>query len=422
MRPREAGPNIRRHSPKPVIAVAHLSAAHFAQEVALALDEGGEDVRFLTTLTPDGEDLAASFLWLSGDTSRRRLDPSLKNKTLTYPWRELARLIDGKLSRSEIRRDRIFNWALDGFDAWVAKQLKSPVSMVYGYETQCLRTFTAARERGIKTVLDLPSPEHDYVENLLAAEYAKFPELKTPAKEYFRGLQTERTARRHREFELADVVVANSSFTAKTWAAAGLDGSKIRVVTLGGPPPEPHGADGGSHGRGPLRLVWAGTFSVRKGAHYLLEAWRRWNPGDAAVLDVFGSVALPDSLMENLPGNIVLHGPVARQRVLEEFVRGDLLVFPTLCDGFGLVVLEAMSRGLPVLTTTQAGAGDLVEDRVNGLLVEAGSAKQLVEALGWATSNREALGTMRGAALETASKNQWKDYGVRLREALGRLA
>jgi len=401
-----------------MIAVAHLSAAHFAQEVAVALANSGDEVRFLTTLTPDGSDLAAFFLRLFDDTNRRRLDPSLKPKTLTYPWLEVTRLIDGKLSRGEIRRDRIFHWALDGFDAWVAKQMKPPVRMVYGYETQCLKTFTAARERGIKAVLDLPSPEHDYVEHLLNAEYAKFPELKTPAKEYFRGLQKERTARRYREFELADVVVANSNFTAKTWTAAGLDGSKIRVVTLGGPMPEARGAEGGSHGQGPMRLVWTGTFSVRKGAHYLLEAWRRWNPGDSSVLDVFGSVALPDSLMEALPRNIVLHGPVGRQRVLDEFLRSDLLIFPTLCDGFGLVVPEAMSRGLPVLTTNQAGASELVEDRVNGLVVEAANADRLMESLQWAADNRKKLGMMRSAALETAEKNQWKGYGLKLRNAI----
>jgi len=45
-----------------------------------------------------------------------------------------------------------------------------------------------------------------------------------------------------------------------------------------------------------------------------------------------------------------------------------------------------------------------------------------VDALQWAAGHRAKLGTMRTAALETASKNQWKDYGVRLREALGRLA
>jgi glycosyltransferase involved in cell wall biosynthesis len=296
--------------------------------------------------------------------------------------------------------------------------MKPPVRMIYAYETQCLKAFTAARARGITTVLDLPSPEHDYVENLLNEEYAKFPGLLTPAKQYFRTLQAERTARRHREFELADVVVANSHFTARTWADAGLDGSKIRVVPLGGPEPDPLGAEGGTRGQGPLRLVWAGTFSVRKGAHYLLEAWRRWNPGAAAVLDVYGTVALPPSLLEGLPSNIVMHGPVNRDRVLEEFLRSDLLIFPTLCDGFGLVVPEALSKGLPVLTTTRAGAADLIRDGVNGVLVEAGSADDLQRGLAWALGNRQQLASMRTAALETARSHQWQDYRIRLANVL----
>lgn len=399
--------------------VSHLSAAHFAQEVALALLPSDKDLRFLTTLTPDGRDPAAFLLRLTGGVSRRGLDAELRTRTLTYPWREMVRLIDGKLSSDELRRDRVFHWALDGFDAWVARHMKPPVRMVYAYETQCLKTFIAAREQGIRAVLDLPSPEHDHVEDMLHAEYAKFPELLTPAKKHFRSLQGERTKRRRREFGLADIAVANSSFTARTWADSGLDGDKIRVVPLGGPVPDAHGAEGGTKGKGPLRLVWAGTFSVRKGAHYLLEAWRQWNPGNKAVLDVYGSVALPPYLLENLPSNISMHGPVARDKVLEEFLRADLLVFPTLCDGFGLVVLEAMSRGLPVLTTKRAGASDLVEDGINGRVIEAGDAGALSDALAWALAHREKLQSMRANALKTAADNQWSAYAVRLREALG---
>jgi glycosyltransferase involved in cell wall biosynthesis len=400
------------------VVVAHLHPTHFAQEVALALREGGEQVELLTTLTPDGRDPAARALKFLGPRDRRRVDPALRASMRTYPWRELWQMASGRLGADEIRRDKVFHWALDGFDAWVARQMRPPVRLLYAYETQCLQAFTAARARGIRTVLDLPSPEHDYVENLLNKEYAKFPELLTPARKHFRTLQAQRTVRRHREFELADLVVANSRLTAKTWADAGLDGSKIRVVSLGGPQPDARGAEGGSRGHGPLRLVWAGTFSVRKGAHYLLEAWRRWQPGDAAVLEVYGSVALPAALLENLPSNIIWHGPVGRQRMLEDFLRGDLLVFPTLCDGFGLVVPEAMSRGLPVLTTPQAGASDLVELGVNGFVVEAGSPERLTEALQAAMANRALLQGMRSAALETAAANQWKNYGARLRAAV----
>ena len=401
-----------------MIAVAHLLAAHFAQEVALALSQGREEVRLLTTLTPDGGDLAAFSLRLSAAASRRRIDPSLRSNALTYPWRELARLIDGKLSRDEIRRDRVFHWALDGFDAWVARQMRPTVRMVYGYETQCLKTFVAAIRAGIRTVLDLPSPEHDYVENLLYREYEKFPELLTRGRRHFRTLQAERTARRHDEFRLADVVLANSDLTARTWAGAGLDRAKIRVVRLGAPAPVPQAAQGGSRGEGPLRLIWAGTFSVRKGAHYLLEAWKRWQPGEAAQMDIYGSQRLPQKLLSSLPTGMVLHGPVARAQLLEAFERADLLVFPTLCDGFGLVVTEALSRGLPVLTTQQAGASDLIVDKVNGLIVEAGNADSLMQGLDWAAGHRKELRAMRAAAAQTAAENQWSDYRRRLLSAL----
>jgi glycosyltransferase involved in cell wall biosynthesis len=116
-----------------------------------------------------------------------------------------------------------------------------------------------------------------------------------------------------------------------------------------------------------------------------------------------------------LPSNIVMQGPVNRTRVLEEFLRSDLLIFPTLCDGFGLVVPEALSKGLPVLTTTRAGAADLIRDGENGVLVEAGSADDLLRGLVWAQSNRQRLASMRPAALETSQSHQWQDYRYRLR-------
>jgi glycosyltransferase involved in cell wall biosynthesis len=398
--------------------VSRLTPAYFTEQAALALQEAGYDTVFCTTLSADGQDLVGRFLRLAGMTGRRRLQFVDEAHLRTRPWREAARLLLGRVTRDEIITDRVFHWMRDGFDRWVAGQMKAPVRLVYGYETECLETFQAARRAGIRTVLDLPSPEHDYVENLLFEEYGKFPGLLTKGRRHLRTLQAERTARRHEEFRLADVVIANSELTARTWAAAGLDGSKIRVVSYGSPAPAVDGAEGGSRGAGPLRLVWAGTFSVRKGAHYLLEAWKQWRPGNDATLDVYGSQRLPAALLDDLPKNIKFHGAVPQSALLEAFRLADLLVFPTLCDGFGLVVTEAMSRGLPVLTTRQAGASDLVTDKVNGLVVEAGTTGALQEALCWAAGHRDELRAMRAAALRTAAANQWSDYRARFREAL----
>src|SRR5262249_47330293 len=93
-----------------------------------------------------------------------------------------------------------------------------------------------------------------------------------------------------------------------------------------------------------------------------------------------------------------------------------VLIFPTLCDGFGLVVTEAFAHGLPVITTSRAGAADFVQHGVNGLVIPAGDVSAIAEALQWCLSHRGKLKAMRRAALETAKRMQWSDF----RQALAR--
>jgi len=111
-----------------------------------------------------------------------------------------------------------------------------------------------------------------------------------------------------------------------------------------------------------------------------------------------------------LPDGIEFGGPVSRAELMEQYRQADALVFPTLCDGFGMVVTEAWSRGLPVITTNRAGAADLLKPNVNGLLVQAGDAGAIEESLAWAVSHRADLAAMREQALLTAAGWQWSDY------------
>lgn len=403
-----------------MLAISHITPAPFTQQVVRAMLEECPKVQFFTTLTPDGHDWAARILRATGAGKTRQLTSVPTSVVRTYPWREVGRLALGRISRDEVVRDRVFHWARDGFDEWVARQMRPPFGLVYGYETECLETFRSAKANGVHTVYDLPAAEHDFVERLMEEEVAKHPVFLTEGRRQFRASRAERTARRHEEFRLADKVCANSSFTRDTWVAAGLDASKVNVIPLGAPVPDSSGAGGGSGGLGPLRLVWAGKFSMMKGAHYLLEAWRAWSPRHAQ-LDVYGTINMPTALRLRPPEGVTFHGPVPQSRVLEAFRSADALVFPTLCDGFGLVVNEALSRGLPVITTRRAGASDLIESGRNGLIIQPGSSAALTAALNWCADNRASLTAMRTVALETAAKWQWSDYRLALRATLAPL-
>lgn len=406
-------------------AVAHLIPAPFTQEVARALEEGNSLVALFCTLVDQPGTLwqksacrVASFAGvdLRRDLRRRAITEVPADRVRSYPLREVLRMAQVRLLNNPVLGDQVFHWGRDGFEAWVARQLNG-LDLIYGYEYGALRIFQEARRLGITTVYDLPSPEHDFVEGLLAPEFARFPELISPYRQHTLALQAERTDRRRQEWELADLVIANSSLTAGSWQAAGWTPRRVEVVPYGAPPTMATAGEGPP--RRPLRLLWAGTFSIRKGAHLLLEAIRQLavSPTDL-VIDVFGAQGLPASLLSSAPPHVVFHGSIPRPELLERMQQAHALIFPTLCDGFGLVVNEAFSQGLPVITTTRAGAADLVRPGENGWLIEAGDAEAIASAIDRALKDPDALTRSRPAALATAAEWQWGDYRRRIGELL----
>jgi len=153
-----------------------------------------------------------------------------------------------------------------------------------------------------------------------------------------------------------------------------------------------------------------GSLGQRKGLSYLLKA-----------IDMLGSSAVELTLVGQPPsGNC---GPLrtaltthrhlvslAHASVLAEMRRHDVFVFPSLFEGFGLVLLEAMSQGLPVITTAHTGGPDFMTDGQDGFLVPIRSAAAIAEKLELLHQNRDRLAQMSEAALNTARLSSWMDY------------
>ena len=96
----------------------------------------------------------------------------------------------------------------------------------------------------------------------------------------------------------------------------------------------------------------------------------------------------------------------------------DVLVLPSAQDGFGLVVLEAMACGLPVIVSDRVGAADCVEEGKNGFIFPFGVKEALADRLKWFMAEPSRAAGMQEVALETARRHSWEAYGQRLLDLL----
>ncbi len=406
----------------------HPSVAPFVQQAARTVHEAGQLARFVTTVHDQPASLAQRTLAQLGRLAGRDLSPQFRRRAVTemppelvhsHPWGEVLRLAVGAFDRDGRPTDFIWEKTEHAFDRRVSRSLTPDLTGVYGFEHSSLATFRRARDLGLRVAYDVPAPDSEYVHALLDRELERFPELRTAYRRHTATREPLRLARRRAEWQAADLVIAASRFTRHTYARAGLDATKVRVVPYGAPPPAPRDTTlVASSSTAPLTLLWAGTFSIRKGAHYLLEAWRSASLGRHARLKIFGAIDLPDRLLQPLPEGVSVHGSIPRAALLDEYRRADALIFPTLCDGFGMVATEAWSCGLPVITTACAGAADLLKPRENGLLLPAGNADAIAAAVQWCLDHRAELAAMRESALATAAGWQWSDYRRALAAAL----
>jgi glycosyltransferase involved in cell wall biosynthesis len=215
------------------------------------------------------------------------------------------------------------------------------------------------------------------------------------------------------EHELAHRIVVGSSFARDTLVAEGIDPAKIGV--------NPYGVDWNqfmvplapiaSAGR-PLRFLYVGSVTARKGVPVLLDAWRALSPRNAELW-LAGSVGPQERvLIPSLPG-LCLLGQVPHAEIHKLYAQCDVFVLPSLFEGFSLVLLEALAAGLPVISTPNTGAVDVVTHTTLGQIVEAGSVEALVAAMRRYLEAPPFRAVVRSAAAMLQSTFSWEAYGDR---------
>jgi glycosyltransferase involved in cell wall biosynthesis len=159
---------------------------------------------------------------------------------------------------------------------------------------------------------------------------------------------------------------------------------------------------------GKFRVLSVGAHDLRKGTPYLLEAWRRAAIADAE-LHLIGPLRLAKPFVDRYAG-LFQHWPhLPRRELAARYAAADLLVFPTVGDGFGLVIQEAMCCGTPVMTTPNGGGPECITDGLDGWIVPARDIDALVARLRACAADRDGTARVGRAARARAERWTWPD-------------
>ena len=118
---------------------------------------------------------------------------------------------------------------------------------------------------------------------------------------------------------------------------------------------------------------------------------------------------------------VTFMGYLRGERLSQAYASADIFVFPSRLETFGLVVIEAMAAGLPVVAARVGGVGDMVSEGVNGYSFANGDRRALLEGVRKITSNRENMRWMGQQARAYAEGQSWETIMDEVIEVYARL-
>lgn len=289
----------------------------------------------------------------------------------------------------------------------------------YSYYWQALAEARAAKLWHGPAVVFQVHPVPSHVREVLATDRANTGLSYLPEPEEL--APTDDDQRYLASLAYADGVIAASSFTASGLKEAGVPANKVRVVPYGfgalQSPLDSPDSEARWEQQKPLRLLWVGQLAYRKGPHHLFDAVRRFSPEDVQLSLVTRST-LPAELATSLPPNVTIYNSVTDKERQVMYNTHHLFVLPSLVEGFGLVYLEALAEGLPVLGTTNTGVLDIIDSETQGFVVAPGDSDAIAEVFERCIRVPSLLPTMSKAARKSSVRWTWAEFRRGVQESL----
>jgi starch synthase len=322
--------------------------------------------------------------------------PLVHGAYMAFPWKDR---IGASLKRQWERLDAV------SFSAYVARNLPD-CDLYVGLSGSSLSAGKRAHDRGARYICDRGSSHIRAQDELLRQESERWG---APSTSIDPGVLEAEEA----EYAEADRITVPSGFAHRTFVQQGVAPEKLRMLPYGvnlsrfepdGAPPE-----------GRFDVLFVGGMSLRKGVPYLAQAFDKLeHPAKSLTFVGAPSAALIDILRRRKlwpeSARVLGHVPQAELKTLMS--RSHVMVLPSVEDGFGVVLMQAMACACPVIGTDNTGAPDLVSDGAEGYIVPICDVDALAERLQHLADHPDERAAMaRKAIAKIRGLGGWRAYG-----------
>ena len=403
------------------IIVAHPGRQH-SFRLAEALERHGMLFKYATTVYDSSNSLWMKLtkLFIHGDdlyrANKRKISNVDDSKIVQFCefWGLILLLIHRLDKRQRLARS-FSKYVSNSFQRKLADYIiKKNIGIVISYDCNSSLLFDILKEKAPKVIriIDDAHPNRNYL-------YKIYNDILNTAGDFAKtykacGYLTDKACAETygEESRKADLHIVASHFSMNSVLFNGF--KKDRIILA------PYGVSNSTfkpmekdynHG---LNVLFVGEVNQRKGIAQILESARQLKTEGNIDIEfnvVGGGASLCPELYEPYKDIVHFRGRVSFEDLQKYYALSHIFVFPSIGEGFGLVILEALSAGLPVIASKNCGGPDIIQDSYNGFLIEAGSTEQLKEKILWFYNHKEDLQRMSRNAVQSVSNMTWDHYG-----------
>ena len=384
--------------------VSHPTGNTFVRALINQLNDQNQLEKFYTTIGT-GEGANSLISAFSGEKRKY----TIADTKISRQWvPEIARLLSKGNQEKKRRKVDLSYHALDHKVSHLLSNHSSQV--LHAYEDGCPDSFARAKQLGMQCSYELPIAHWATVRRLLSEEAERYPQWE-PTLESTREPE-EKLFRKEEELRLADRITCPSQFVLDSIPLEIRQKTLCQISPFGSPPCEPVDFKR-SQKNDTLKLLFVGSMSQRKGLADLFEAMKLLKR-EPISLSILGQPSMPMEFYYKQFSKFEYFPPCSNPRVREIMKAHDALVLPSIVEGRALVQQEALSCGLPIIVTPNAGGTDLVDEGKTGHLVPIRSPEKIAEAISMLKRKSAEKNEIQKWCQTKASFYTWSNYAQKI--------